>query len=320
MTDPTTRGLPVPPPGAPPFYPPYWPAPEGDEISLLDLLDVLRRRRKRIAAVTFAGTALAVAYALLATPIYRAQAVIAPPSQTRGGGGAAAALAAFGGLGAELAGSLGFGLASADANRIEALLKSRRVLERVVAKNDLLPILFEKTWDAAKKTWTVEDPKDIPNFWDAEKKLENIYRVKNDLKTGVLQVSFDWKDTAVAKQVLQSFLAELALVVQEDELKKIEANRKFAEEQLGLTRDPVVIAKLQGLLSEQVEKAMMARSLEQLAYILIDPPAVSDQKVKPKRALIGALGLMASGLLGVFSAFVAEWLANARRGRSGGEG
>ncbi len=66
----------------------------------------MRRRWRRTAFVVLVGTAAAVAYALLATPMYRAQAVIAPP-QEKAKAGVSSALAAFGGLGAEIAGSLG---------------------------------------------------------------------------------------------------------------------------------------------------------------------------------------------------------------------
>jgi uncharacterized protein involved in exopolysaccharide biosynthesis len=302
----------VAPPGAYPAYPPFWVPPPDDEISLLDLLRVLGRRWFLVCLVTVLGTGAALAYALLATPMYRAQAVIAPPEQKRAGG-ASAALAAFGGLGAEIAGSLGVSLGGADANRLEALLKSRRLLERTVEKYELLPVLFDRDWDAQKGEWAVKTPEDVPNFWKAEKVLGELYSVRNDAKAGVLRLSFDWKDPDRARWILQGILAELALSMQEDEVRKIETNRAFAEEQLARATDPVIVAKLQALLSEQVEKAMMARNVEHFAFEVIDPPSVSDQKVKPKRALIAALGLTASAFLGVFLAFLAEWIRNARR-------
>ncbi len=311
MTEPTR---PEPPAGGvpvPPGYLPYWMPPEEDEIDLLDLLAVLRRRWRRIALVAVLGTGLAVAYALWATPMYRAQAVIAPP-QEKAQSGVSSALAAFGGFGAEIAGSLGISLGGADANRLEALLKSHRLIERVVKKHDLLPVLFDDLWDPQAKKWLVDDPEDVPNVWDAEELLEDVYRVKNDTKAGVLRVSFEWKDPELAKTLLTDFLEELALVVQEDELKKIEANRRFAEQQLQKATDPVIVAKLQALLSEQVEKAMMAQNVEHFAYEAIDPPAVSDEEVKPKKALIGALGLTVSVFFGVFLAFFAEWVENAK--------
>ena len=107
-----------------------------------------------------------------------------------------------------------------------------RLIERVVEKNNLLPVLFDEIWDPVSKQWNVEDPKGIPNVWDAEKSLKAIYGVRNDMKTGVLALSFEFKDTETTVEILRHFLAELASFMQEDELEKIEANRRFAQQQL----------------------------------------------------------------------------------------
>lgn len=290
---------------APP--PPHYVPPSGGEIDLVDVLNVLARRWRRIFLVTLLGTCAALTYARLATPMYRAQATIAPPDRA-GSGGASAALATFGGIGAEIAGSLGVSLGGADANRLEALLTSHRLMERVVTERDLLPVLFAEQWDPEGGTWAVAAPKDVPNIWDAEKAFNRIYSVENDSTTSVLKLSIEWKDAVEAERILKGFLAELAALMQEDELRKINANRRFAEEQLEKASDPVIVAKLQSLRSEQLEKAMMAQNVEHFAYELIDPPAASDKRVSPNLVLIAVLGLIASLLLGVLLALGAEWV------------
>jgi len=60
--------------------PPYAYYPAEDEISLADLWDVLVKRRKVLLAVTAVATVGAVLYALLATPVYRAEVVFLPPT------------------------------------------------------------------------------------------------------------------------------------------------------------------------------------------------------------------------------------------------
>jgi uncharacterized protein involved in exopolysaccharide biosynthesis len=286
-----------------------WLAPEG--LLLVDVLKALARRWWFIALVTAAGTAGAVVYALKATPIYRAQAVIAPAPKERGSG-ASAALAAFGGIGAEIASNLGIAGGAADANRLEALLKSRRLAFRVITKYSLLPVLFDERWDPAAGRWKVEDPKDVPNLWDAEVRLQKIFDVRNDTKSGLIRLSFDATQAQAAARILGWILEELALVVQGDELKKIQVNRRFVEEQLRKASDPFIVAKLQSLLSEQVEKAMMAQNADRLAYDLIDPPAASDLRVAPKRAAIVSVAFFASACLGAFLVLLADWLRAAR--------
>jgi len=60
--------------------PPYAYYPAEDEISLADLWGVLVKRRKVLLAVTAVATVGAVLYALLATPVYRAEVVFLPPA------------------------------------------------------------------------------------------------------------------------------------------------------------------------------------------------------------------------------------------------
>ena len=60
--------------------PPYAYYPAEDEISLADLWGVLVKRRKVLLAVTAMVTIGTVLYALLATPVYRAEVVFLPPT------------------------------------------------------------------------------------------------------------------------------------------------------------------------------------------------------------------------------------------------
>lgn len=290
---------------------PYASQLEENEIYLFGLLDALRRRWKRISIITFLGMVGAFAYALLSPPRYMARAVIVPPPPKQAGA-SSAALAAFGGVGAEIAGTLGVPVGSTDATRLVALLKSHRLLERVVAKYTLLPILFAKKWDEDRHAWRIDAPDQMPNIWDAESLINKTYSVNNDMKNGVIRISFEWDGAAVAEAMLRQILNELGFVMKEDELRKIEMDRTFAKEQLETATDPVIVAKLQALLSEQVEKAMMAQNVDHFAFETIDPPAASDQKTKPNRKMIISLGLMVSLFSGIVFALFVEWWQNAK--------
>lgn len=288
-----------------PLTPTYWtPLPES-QVTLRDVMEALRSRWKLVAVVTLFGTAAATAYALLATPIYRAQATIAPP-QSGPTNSASAALAAFGGLRAEIADSLGFSVGSSDARRLETLLSSHRLLERVVGKYDLLPALFPDVWNANTKTWTETDPDEIPNVWDAHKTLEKIYRVKVDPRTSTIKISFEFESPEMAVKILRYLLTELASIIQEDELGRLDKNVNFIKNQLSTATDPIILSRLQSLLSEQVERAMMAQNTNQIAYELLDPPAASDEKVRPQRKIIVASSFLAALALSALASCVAH--------------
>ncbi|WP_457755198.1 Wzz/FepE/Etk N-terminal domain-containing protein, partial [Thermovibrio ammonificans] len=51
---------------------------EDDEIDLYELWLTLKKRKKIVAAVTLIITAIGVAYAFLATPVYRTQTTLIP--------------------------------------------------------------------------------------------------------------------------------------------------------------------------------------------------------------------------------------------------
>lgn len=279
--------------------------PSDDGLRLVDVWSALRRRSRLVLLVTSLCTAVSVLYAVLATPTYRATAVIVPPQQRESGLSQAAA-SLFGGTAGDLAQQLGFLKGAADANRLEALLLSRRLLSRVIKEHDLLPILFPKLWDSASGTWKSSDRDKIPDMWDAEKELEKIYKVKYDVKAGVIRLSFDLYEPSLAAKVLQHYLGQLALIVQADEVARISANMQFIREQLGTATDPSVIARLQSLLSTEVENAMMAQNLERVAFTVLDPPTASTKKVKPKRAIISAFGFTTGVLVGCLAAILRD--------------
>lgn len=54
---------------------------DGDEVDLFELIDALWRQKILICLITLVVTGFAIAYALLATPIYEAKVFIQPPSQ-----------------------------------------------------------------------------------------------------------------------------------------------------------------------------------------------------------------------------------------------
>src|SRR5690606_33743658 len=95
------------------------------------------------------GTALAglagVAAALLAPHVYLSRAVIFPkevaatPDRNAFGGGLAAALNPRTGV--------------SHLNRMQVVLKSRALAERVVTAEGMLPALYPDLWDASRRAW-----------------------------------------------------------------------------------------------------------------------------------------------------------------------
>jgi len=97
---------------------------EEDKINLVDYWWILMERKKLIVLITLLFTITSIVVALLMTPIYRAEVLLAPMGG-EGSGGAASALGQFGGL----ASMVGIDLGSNSTEHTLAVLTSRRFLE-----------------------------------------------------------------------------------------------------------------------------------------------------------------------------------------------
>jgi uncharacterized protein involved in exopolysaccharide biosynthesis len=89
-------------------------------------------------------------------------------------------------------------------------------------------------------------------------------------------------------------------------------NRKYLEEQLNTTADPLIRQNIYNLIAQQIERSMTAEAKENFAFRVIDPPRVPDRKYRPLRGEIILQGVVAALFLSVLLAFLLEY-----RGRTG---
>ncbi|MEN6317415.1 MAG: Wzz/FepE/Etk N-terminal domain-containing protein [Syntrophaceae bacterium] len=304
-----------------------------DEINLLDLWRVIRKRQKLIIRIVV-GTVLAtVVISLLMTNIYQAKAVITPVSPKEGArGGSLSALAQqFGGL-AGLAGIVLPG--GSTASEIVAQLESNILREKVIMRNNLLPVLFYKDWDTEKKDWKKDiklnplyyikkltdslfpDVKkvkkkddEIPDIWDGIRMLDDdIVDVKNNVKENTITITAEFHDPEMAAKIIEYFLLELTDHMSSEAKRVATTNKQYLEGELGKTADPLLKQKIYELIVQQVETSMTAEVKENFAFKVIDPPKAPDKKMKPKRALLVILSVVVSGFIGIFVAFFLEYL------------
>jgi uncharacterized protein involved in exopolysaccharide biosynthesis len=370
---------------------------EEDEISLLDLVCVLVKRKRLVLGCFFGFAVLALAAALFSTPIFKAETTLLPPQTSKSG--ASAMLAQLGGL-ADLAGGAA-GIKS-PGDLYVGLLKSRTVVDRVIRRFDLM-----KYYEADE--WTPLRGMIVKDVLDAQ----------SDLKSGIITVAVSDKDPVLATRMANAFVEELKRLTQGLAISEAAQRRLFFEEQVRgvrgslakaedalkdfqeksgvvavdpqmqavitgigelraraaatevqlramrtystgenpevrkvqaqlaglkaqlarmegagkgydplmptrripeagleyarLTRDVQFNAALYGLLLKQFEAAKLDEAQEAAVLQVIDPAVVPDHKDKPKRALMVVLGGMLGLFLGIFAAFVAEFLENARR-------
>jgi len=190
------------------------PLPEEEEINLLELLQVIARRKSVIIKICAAAVVIAVCYSLMLKNIYTASAKILPPQKESGGGLSALLGQAGGGL-AALAGGMG-GLGGSTDLYI-GLLKSRSVADAVIKRLNLQKEFKTKTIDETRKI------------------LEGVVKFKAG-KDGIISIDADSKDPQKAAQLANTFVDELGRRSVELNLSKAGAERVFLEKRLEVVK------------------------------------------------------------------------------------
>src|SRR6266700_2525800 len=187
-------------------------APEASaEISLLDLLIVLARRRWDLLAGTAAAAALAAIVSFLLPNRFTATTVILPPQQNT-----SSAVALLGQLGsvnplASLGGSLGL----KNPNDLQvAMLKSRTVEDAMIDRFNLIALYREK-----RKS-------------DARKAFEKVTDIEDGIKDGLIRISVTDKDPRRAAEMANAYVEEYKKFSATIAVTEASQRRLFFEQQL----------------------------------------------------------------------------------------
>ena len=285
-----------------PFYVP----PEEEEINLLDFWKVLVEKKKLIFLLTAISTLVALAYAFLATPIYRAEALLAPVEKDKGGR-LGALTGQFGGL-ASLAG-IDLGGGGSDTEEAIATLKSRELTNKLIEEENLMPILYESKWDKNSKQWM--NIEESPTLWDAYRKFDESMRtLSQDKKTGLVTLSIDWKDPVLAAQWVGKLVARVNNKLRHEAIMDSEKSIKYLEDELQKTSVIEIKESIYNLIEAQTKTKMLANTQEEYAFRVLDRAVVPEEKIKPKRALIVITGFMLGVTFAIFVAFLHRFISN----------
>ena len=318
------------------YFIPFAPQEPEDEINLRDLWRVLVENKKTIIAITFACTLIATIVALVKTPVYRAEALLAPVSSEGAGKRGLGAIASqFGGL-ASLAGiSMPSGT---DVETALATIKSRKFITEYVSAEKLKPILFKDNWDAEKQEWILKtSPTSSIKSWllpsTPEKKISSeqlalgepsnwkVYElfskgvlfVSQDKKTGLVTVAVEWKDPVLAAEWANRLVAKLNTELRQRAVDEGEKSIAYLNQQIEQTSITDLRSVLFKLVEEHTKSITLAKGNEEYALKVIDPAVPPETKAKPKRTLMVVLGFILGGMLAVLFVFARRAVSGAQR-------
>ncbi len=268
-----------------------YPQEQGRSLELGELVAECWRRKWLIVAITGAFIVAGVAWALLATPIFRAEVVLAPVHT-------ASAPNLAGRLGG-LAGLAGLTLnTGGDNTQAFAVLSSRAFAESFIVDNQLMPALYPDDWDAVKKAWKSSDPLEQPSVWEAVKFFtEDVVLLEQDAVTGLVMLAIEWTDPEVAATWAQQLVERINQQLRTRDLEQAERKLEYLNAQLGEASLLEVRQAISGVIEEQIQTVTLAKGEPEYAFRVIDPPRAPMERVRPKRALICVLAALAGGLV-----------------------
>ena len=286
------------------------PPSDEDEIDLHELIRTLLQAWKTIVGIIILCTGLAVAYALHAPEIFKAETLLAPAQE--GKSGASSALSQFGGLAAMAGVTI-----PADTNieRVLATLETRVFLKKFIVKKNLLPVIFGDSWDATSNTWELQEDQEGFITEDGILPLRGAIEVDKD-KSGLITLSISWADPEVAAQWANDLVHQLNEQLREQAIADSKKRIGYLEQELAKTTLQDMRAVLYNLLESEKQKAMLANVNEDFALEVIDPAVAPETREKPKRKLIVALGGVCGGFIGIFAVFFAQFMQKLKSSNS----
>lgn len=189
-----------------------------NEINLLELLQVLVKRKMLIIKICSFAIVASVIYSLTLPNIYTATARVLPP-QKESSGGLSALLGQAGGLAGLAAGGLGGG-----SDLFVGILKSRSVADAVIQRLELTKVYNAKTLDAARRN------------------LDAAVRVQAG-KDGIITITTSDEDPKLSALLANTFVEEFGKTMVRLNLSKAGTERAFLEKRLDLVKKDLQITE-----------------------------------------------------------------------------
>lgn len=234
-----------------------------DEISLLDMLQVLWERKWLLIGSTLGAGVLAAGIALLMPNYYTATARILPPQQNSSS--ASALLGQLGGLAAAAGGSIG-GIRNPN-DLYVGMLKSRTVADQLIEKFDLQKY-FEQKYRMTTQT-----------------QLASVSRISAG-KEGIIAIAVELKDPKLAADVANAYVEELVRLTGVLAVTEASQRRLFFERQLAKARDNLAAAE--SAAREALSKGGLAM-VEGQGRSLVEGSARLRAQITVKEVQIGAM-------------------------------
>jgi len=273
------------------------------ELTVVELFRVLSNYRWVIAGVTTTCIVIAALSAFLATPVYKAQTLIAPQSEGSSSGGALSSImSSLGGI----PGFGGMGLARGSFREGMATLRSPQFTREFITDFDLLPVLFAGKWDPDKKDWAVGSPEEKPTLEDGYILFnENIRKIIEE-DNGLVTLSIEWTDRHQAALWANELIRRLNARLRKRTIDEANQTIVYLEKEAEKTRIVELQQAIYFMIESQINTRTLANVREDFVAKVISPAIApdADRYFKPKRRQIIMTGAVIGVVSGIFLSFL----------------
>lgn len=274
---------------------------QPQEINLADVIRLLWRNRHLLVISAISFLIVGVLYALLATPIYRASAVVAPYQEQGSQGGLSQLVSQFGGM-ASMAGiSINSSYQTTDAYL--AQMKSRKFTEKFLTDNGIVQVLFAADWDNEENQWF-----DKPSAEQMYQVFSEYVSVGANKKTGLISLTITYKDPKLAAEWANLLLKDFNRHIRESTINDAERSIQFLKQQIKKTSVVGMQEILYSLIEKQLQIINLAQVRDEYAFKVIDPAVAPERRAKPKRGMAVLMSLVFGLFFGVFVIVFHEFL------------
>jgi uncharacterized protein involved in exopolysaccharide biosynthesis len=246
------------------------------------------------------GAALGGLWVLVATPIYRVEAVVVTVSEEESASLMGALQSSFGGL----AGLAGLPLGGAGLSSVESIakLRSRSFIQDFISDENLLPILFPKRWDGDAGVWIADESDPPPTLQDGyELFINDVYKVSEDRQSGLVTLRIDWSDRILAANWANDMISRINRVIRSNVIEQSDVTLAYLQEEIQKTNIVALKNVLYTVVESQIQKRTLAKTRPDYAFRVIDPaiPPDVDRNVWPSPILAIPAGLVAGMFIGL---------------------
>ncbi len=290
-------------------------------ISIGELVKVLYLRKKLILA--FTSVLSLCSYILLSQmpDQYSATVVLAPAKKETND--LSGALGQFGGL-APLAG-ISFGRGETTESQIaQEIMKSWSFIDKFIQVHKIAPEIYaarrwskskndlqfdDRLYDTTRHEWLIMNPQTgelgPPSSWKLYKSFKNKLTVVENTKTGLVRVTIEYFSPYLAKQWLDTFIADINFHMQARQVERVTRNIDYLRAEIQKTSVAEMREVFFTIIEEQMKAKMLAQASPEYVFVTVSPVMIPESTSSPKRLLIMMIvvlfGLIISGAYSLIS-------------------